>query len=196
MTGVARVIDGDTLAIGEVRIRLHGIDAPEMGQPCADMRGRELACGEMSKAALSAMAVGNMTCEARDLDRYGRIVAVCRVAGRDLNAAMVAQGAAFAYAKYSKDYVQIEARARREGRGFWRAGVQVPAQYRASKYDAPAPVAVTGCTIKGNISKSGHIYHVEGSRSYAKTRIDTTKGERWFCSEAEARAAGWRAPRS
>ena len=49
------------------------------------------------------------------------------------------------------------------------------------------------CRIKGNISRKGTgIYHVTGGALYAKTRIDTTKGERWFCSEAEARAAGWR----
>jgi len=50
-----------------------------------------------------------------------------------------------------------------------------------------------GCTIKGNISRRGErIYHVPGDRYYAATVIDIAKGERWFCSEAEARAAGWR----
>jgi hypothetical protein len=51
------------------------------------------------------------------------------------------------------------------------------------------------CRIKGNISSSGRIYHVPGSRSYESTVIDESKGERWFCSEDEARAAGWRAPK-
>jgi hypothetical protein len=51
------------------------------------------------------------------------------------------------------------------------------------------------CRIKGNISQNGRIYHVPGSASYDQTQIDTSKGERWFCTEAEARAAGWRAPR-
>ena len=51
------------------------------------------------------------------------------------------------------------------------------------------------CRIKGNISGSGKIYHVPGSDSYERTKIDESKGERWFCTEAEARAAGWRAPR-
>jgi len=59
----------------------------------------------------------------------------------------------------------------------------------------PAPAAAGDCRIKGNISSSGHIYHVPGSASYSATRIDTSKGERWFCSEEEAEAAGWRAPR-
>jgi endonuclease YncB( thermonuclease family) len=50
------------------------------------------------------------------------------------------------------------------------------------------------CRIKGNISNSGRIYHVPGSRSYDTTRIDPSRDERWFCSEEEATAAGWRAP--
>jgi len=53
--------------------------------------------------------------------------------------------------------------------------------------------APQGCAIKGNISRKGErIYHVPGQEHYGATRISTGKGERWFCSEAEARAAGWR----
>ena len=53
-----------------------------------------------------------------------------------------------------------------------------------------------GCDIKGNINgKGAKIYHVPGDVNYAKTRVDTDRGERWFCTEEEARAAGWRAPR-
>jgi endonuclease YncB( thermonuclease family) len=66
----------------------------------------------------------------------------------------------------------------------------------ASPASPSAPSApAKGCRIKGNISQSGRIYHVPGSPSYDQTRIDESKGERWFCTEAEARAAGWRAPR-
>jgi endonuclease YncB( thermonuclease family) len=65
--------------------------------------------------------------------------------------------------------------------------------------DMPAASASDGapgdCRIKGNISGSGKIYHVPGSDAYAKTKIDESKGERWFCTEDEARAAGWRKPR-
>ena len=49
------------------------------------------------------------------------------------------------------------------------------------------------CQIKGNISAKGErIYHVPGQRSYNQTKISPAKGERWFCSEAQAQAAGWR----
>jgi hypothetical protein len=59
----------------------------------------------------------------------------------------------------------------------------------------PSSAPLGDCRIKGNISQNGRIYHVPGSASYDQTQIDTSKGERWFCTEAEARAAGWRAPR-
>ena len=53
--------------------------------------------------------------------------------------------------------------------------------------------APSDCRIKGNISLEGErIYHVPGGEWYAETRIDELEGERWFCSEEEARAAGWR----
>lgn len=53
-----------------------------------------------------------------------------------------------------------------------------------------------GCNIKGNVSTRGErIYHVPGQRYYNQTRISASHGERWFCSEKEARAAGWRRSR-
>lgn len=49
------------------------------------------------------------------------------------------------------------------------------------------------CDIKGNISSSGEkIYHLPGCASYSKTKIDASNGERWFCTEEDARDAGWR----
>lgn len=59
----------------------------------------------------------------------------------------------------------------------------------------PSSAAPGECRIKGNVGSSGRIYHVPGSSAYEKTRIDESKGERWFCTEQEARAAGWRPPR-
>lgn len=60
----------------------------------------------------------------------------------------------------------------------------------------PAAAQRGDCVIKGNISARGErIYHLPGDHYYSKTRIEPAKGERWFCSEAEARAAGWRRTR-
>ena len=77
--------------------------------------------------------------------------------------------------------------------GLWRGEFVEPSCWsRGERFEA-APASGAGeCRIKGNISrKSTRIYHVPGGASYAKTRIDTAKGERWFCTAAKARAAGW-----
>ena len=92
---------------------------------------------------------------------------------------------------------KIEAEAREAKRGVWglsEAQNMAPWEWRKSGGTEGAP---KGCEIKGNISSKGvKIYHVPGRSSYGPTKINTSKGERWFCSEEEAIAAGWRAPRN
>jgi hypothetical protein len=108
---------------------------------------------------------------------------------------MVFNGWALAYRKYSTDYVGQEQAAQEARRGIWRGQFVLPWEWRRGKrlLTASAPDNATGCTIKGNISSSGEgIYHVPGGQYYDRTKINTAKGERWFCSEAEAVAAGWR----
>jgi endonuclease YncB( thermonuclease family) len=193
--GQARIIDGDTLDLAGVRIRLFGIDAPEHNQNCTDDRGKRWACGTFATQTLKALTRGELSCEELDRDRYGRVVARCSVGGRDIAEQMVAQGAAFAYRRYSMDYVGVETRAEKRGLGLWSGEAEQPSDFRhANASPKPASVgAPDGCAIKGNISKSGRIYHVPGQRFYTKTSISEKDGEHWFCSEAEARAAGWRA---
>ena len=209
VSGAARVVDGDTLEVRGTRVRLHGIDAPESKQRCR-AGGRTWSCGrEATRALIQRIGARPVACEARDRDRYGRVVAVCRVGGADVNAWMAAQGWAFAYRKYSRDYIGEETAARAAKRGVWRGEVVAPWDWRrgerlgsAATAAQPAPSRPAAqadggrCVIKGNIGKSGtRIYHVPGDRYYERTRIDPSKGERWFCTEAEARAAGWRRSR-
>lgn len=194
LSGPARVIDGDTLLVGQTRIRMHGIDAPESTQHCTSAQGVVFACGAAATRALTRMIGGAaVRCVARDIDRYGRTVAQCNVAGRDLGHDMVAAGYAVAFRRYSMDYAKVEDAARRGKTGLWAAQMQDPAAYRAQA--AAAPAAPATCAIKGNISGSGRIYHMAGQEHYAATRISTARGERWFCTEDDARAAGWRAAR-
>ncbi len=73
-------------------------------------------------------------------------------------------------------------------------GRKEPAPSRAGP-DA-GPVQPSACRIKGNVNtRRERIYHLPGADSYAATRIDETRGERWFCTIDEAERAGWRAPR-
>lgn len=193
-SGVARIVDGDTLVLdGDRRIRLFGIDAPEAGQACGRADGTPYDCGAVATARLADLAEGRtIVCEERDRDRYGRIVGICRVGGRDLNAVLVSEGLAFAYRDYSTLYVPEERTARLARRGVFAGTASPPWEHRAAQRVDTAQAGPNGCTIKGNVGRSGRrLYHTPASPSFAATRIDPRRGERWFCSEAEARAAGF-----
>ncbi len=196
ISGPADIKDGDTFDIGLVRIRLHGIDAPELAQTCATRRGGEWNCGSQAADRLANLTAGKtVTCEGRERDAYGRIIAVCRADGIDLGETLVAEGLAWAYLEYSDDYIEGEARARAAGTGIWQQQTMTAWEYRDNRWARAAGESPrAGCPIKGNISAGGdRIYHTPWSKYYGRTRIDTSKGEAWFCDENEAVAAGWRA---
>jgi endonuclease YncB( thermonuclease family) len=198
LAGRASVSDGDTLRLGEARLRIHGIDAPESDQRCTSASGAEWACGAWSTSVLRGLVAGReLSCAAIERDRYGRWVARCNAGGTDIGAAMVATGAALAYRRYAPDYVAIEAVARSERRGIWAGAFVAPEDHRAAARNKPQTVAAgpAGCPIKGNISASGRIFHSPGQLDYDRVVIDPARGERWFCSASAARAAGWRAAR-
>ena len=223
--GTIRVVDGDTFKIDGTTVRLHAIDAPETDQMCGDSNSPAWACGDWVRTKTREMYEGRIArCVATDTDRYGRTVAKCNVDGRDVGEQLVSNGLAFAYRQYGMDYDLAEKGAAVNGRGLHATGVMSPAAFRSAQRaqagsstlarntgaktvtvtrDTPAKsswlpnIVNPDCEIKGNISRGGErIYHVPGQDYYAKTRISPTKGERWFCSEAEARAAGWRKARN
>lgn len=131
LVGRASVIDGDTLEIRGERIRLHGIDAPESGQLCTDADGRRYRCGQWSAFGLAnAIGTATVTCTGRSIDRYGRLIAVCRANGVDLNALQVRTGRALAYRRYSRDYAAAEDRARAGRVGMWQGDFEAPWDYR------------------------------------------------------------------
>lgn len=195
-TGPIRVIDGDTIDVQGTRIRLHGIDALEKDQTCTDANGTVWACGAWVTEAVRARFAGQTAhCTAMDTDRYHRTIAKCSFAGEDMGQILVSAGWAFAYRKYSLEYDLDEKGAAIRNTGLHASTVQTPAAFRQGR--ATADQERTGaCRIKGNISAKGvRIFHRPGQRDYARTRISPNKGERWFCSPTEARAAGWRAAR-
>jgi len=208
LSGRAIVVDGDTLKLDGVAVRLFAIDAPERSQPCRDSRGATYPCGVRATEALaSRLGDARVRCEPRDRDQYDRIVAVCFVGTTDLNDWMVGQGWALAYRRYSRDYVATEDTARTDRKGMWNGTFEKPWTVRhqrdSERPSHPSPVATTSsaapanCRIKGNINSEGtQIYHLPGQMYYEETQINPTKGERWFCTETEAVAAGWRRSRS
>ena len=118
--GDARVLDGDTIDVSGERIRLHGIDAPEKRQTCT-VAGVGYDCGKSAARALSVLINGrDVTCKGNKRDRYGRLIAVCYVGDKNVNAEMVREGWALAYRRYSRDYMRQESEARAAGSGMWR----------------------------------------------------------------------------
>ena len=200
---MVRVSDGDTLRLGAVTVRLFGIDAPEARQVCSGADGVAWDCGKAAAARLQALVAGRpVRCQPQDQDRYGRMVSICTAGGVDLGGQLVAEGLARAYRQFSDTYVPLEDVARTAGLGLWQGAAEAPWDYRAAARPQPwTPVAgggapPTGCDIKGNVSRGGaRIYHLPGTAGYASTRIDPTRGEAWFCDEAEARTAGFRPAR-
>lgn len=132
--GQATIIDGDTIEIVGTRIRLHGIDAPESGQRCQDARGQDYRCGQRAAFALADwIGQATVSCLQRDTDRYGRVVAVCRARGADMNRWMVREGWAVAYQEYSQDYVADELDARRARAGLWAGTFVPPSEWRKGR---------------------------------------------------------------
>ena len=130
MEGVARVSDGDTLDVGGVRVRLHGVDAFERGQVC-DLPTGDWPCGSAATNAMKSRADGrHLVCEVRDTDRYGRKVSRCERDGVDVARALVDDGLALAYRRYSGDYVVAEETARARRAGAWAGSFDRPEQWR------------------------------------------------------------------
>ena len=131
LSGQARVIDGDTILIGEVHVRLFGIDAPEADQTCKDAKGVTYRCGLVATATLIEEIAGQpVTCFQVDTDKYGRTVATCAVNGRDLGDAMVRRGWAIAYLRYSHKYEDAELEARLAKRGIFAGTFMEPEAWR------------------------------------------------------------------
>lgn len=193
LSGTATALDGDTIKLGEVRIRLHGIDAPEKKQTCSDAAGAEYGCGEAATQRLAKILKSAMVeCITKDIDRYDRVVAECYSDGMNINALLVGEGLAVAYTKYSSDYIEIEVEAKEARLGLWGGNFIQPSRWRkGDRLDQGQNNPHNGCAIKGNISKNGKLYHLPGTRWYQDTGINEEKGERWFCNEEEAIAAGW-----
>jgi endonuclease YncB( thermonuclease family) len=215
ISGVPRVVDGDTLVIGTMKLRLEGIDAPETDQICLNPKGDQWNCGIEARDRLQAHIGGLVVvCLSNSTDIYQRFLATCLLKGEDLNGWMIREGWALPYLKYSSALQQVEDDARVHQRGLWQGAFIAPWDWRHKNnktailgaFQVPinaqalllGPAATEGapssdCTIKGNINRYGErIYHIQNQSFYAKIRMDKGGGRRWFCTPQEAEAAGWR----
>lgn len=126
LEGRVRVVDGDTLDLEGRRIRLLGLDAPELGQTCGAPE-RTSRCGEDARDALRReVAAGGVACRVSGRDKWGRDLGTCRAGGRDLGAGLVRAGHAVASGRYGPE----EREAREAGRGIWSGPFEMPSLWR------------------------------------------------------------------
>ena len=205
---VAEVMDGDTVVLeGGRRLRYIGIDSPETVAP-----GEPVACfGPEAASRNQSLVLGaTVTLEAdvNDRDRFDRLLRYVYLEdGRMVNEVLVAEGYAVskAYEPDTKhqEVLDVAQEAARSGElGIWfgcdistPSPTVTPPPLTAVTPEALCPEGCAappaGCAIKGNTGDE-RIYHVPGQRDYERTVIDPEKGERWFCTEDEAVANGWR----
>ena len=126
------VIDGDTIKLGDVKIRFSGIDAPEINQTCVASEGK-VACGKISRDILITKVTNNkISCTDEGKDFYGRVLGECFVNGESLSRYLVREGFAFAYRKYSDKFILDEEYAKSNRFGMWSMKFQYPWDYRKS----------------------------------------------------------------
>jgi endonuclease YncB( thermonuclease family) len=214
------VRDGATLQLGDVTYRLDGIDAPELDQICIDEHADPWACGVEARDQLARLIGGReVRCEDLGLDPYKkRHIGICTVEGASasLNALVVRQGFALNFEPYARGrFKEDEAGAKDNRRGLWKGCFVAPQEFRRGKKDGALlgdscrtdkdreiravlfpedPVMPPGCSIKGKLAVRARltgkvgVYHLQGCRSYPAL----TKPDRWFCSEEDAQAEGFR----
>ncbi len=217
---VAIIVDGDTLVLNGIPYRLDGIDAPETDQVCLNEKRNVWACGLEARDQLSKF-VGkqDVRCDSMGNDPVyrSRRIGVCWIDGEStsLNQWLVREGWALNLEPYAKGrFKSDEDDARRSGRGLWNGCFSRP--HEAGRWNkgksfllgAGCPPSIEirdallpnhpamplGCLIKAKFAVRAYltgnrgIYHMEGCRSYGRTK----RPDRWFCSEDEAKAEGFR----
>jgi endonuclease YncB( thermonuclease family) len=133
LIGLGQAKDGDSLMVSGQELRLKGMDAPEFRQTCK-ISGASTPCGREAFLALRRwLARGPVHCVGHERDRYGRLLAICRVNGTDIGADLVRNGLAIAYGRYEAE----EGEAKKAYRGIWSGTFERPQEYRARMRDVP-----------------------------------------------------------
>jgi endonuclease YncB( thermonuclease family) len=216
----AIVRDGGTIQLADVTYRLDGIDAPELDQICIDEHADAWACGAEARDQLAKL-IGDREVRCNDLGLgpyKKRHIGICTVEGEStsLNQLVVRQGFALNFEPYARGrFKEDEVGAKENRRGLWKGCFVAPHEFRRGQKDGALigescrtdkdreiravlfpddPAMPSGCSIKGKFAVRARVtgnvgvYHLQGCSSYPAL----TKPDRWFCSEDDAQAAGFR----
>ncbi len=187
--GKAVVLAGDQMRVDGETVHLFGVEAPIAIQQCAGSKS----CGVAAKAALQKLVGGKrVTCDISGREANNTSSATCQVNGADIAGQLVRGGHVFATTGLFATYASAEREARTNRAGLWRANALRPNEYRAKVWEEAKQSAPDGCPIKGTVAGENKTYLVPWAGSYEKAKVRSERGERWFCTEAEARAAGWK----
>lgn len=188
---VARVIDGDTIELENgQRVRYIGIDTPETVDPRKPVQCFGQEASNKNKELVEGKTV-RLEKDVSQTDKYGRLLRYVYLDNIFANDYLVKEGFAHASTfppdvKYQQKFQESQSQAQINHKGLWSSCSQNQATQNSKE-------TIQGCIIKGNISASREkIYHLPGQKYYDQTVIDTSRGERWFCSEEEAQKALWR----
>jgi endonuclease YncB( thermonuclease family) len=217
----ATIKDGGTLQLGGVTYRLDGIDAPAVDQLCIDEHADPWTCGIEARDQLTKLIGGrDVRCDDLGVDPSAkkRHLGVCKIEGEPTSLSQSLVGLGFALnvdASATGRFQTDQARAKEERQGLWKGCFVAPQEFRLGKKDGallggscpadrdaqiraalfPESLAMpSGCNIKGKFAVRARvtgnvgIYHLQACRSYPAL----TKPDRWFCSEEDAQAAGFR----
>jgi endonuclease YncB( thermonuclease family) len=198
----ARVFDGDSFTLGAQSIDLAGIDAPELGHACPHRSEREGRCGLMAAYELRKrlqLEPRPLRCWPQGPGRDGTIVATCAAGEDDVAVQLLDAGYAFALPDAQIDYRLAQEKAKATGLGLWAgAAVTPPWVWRGDRESAKQPTPDQGCVIAGIVTKKddtdsgARLYYGPLDADYGAKTADRQAVKRWFCSDDEARAAGWR----
>lgn len=192
LSGRAIAITGDLMRVDGALVRIGNIEAPESRQPCYRADGRRWNCASAAKSGLARVIRGRrVTCTPSEQDNGGYVVAQCSVGEADLATELVRNGYVFAVSSYFGALGGEEDAARTAKKGIWQGEIQRPQEWRDQQWQDAKRDAPDGCPIKGFIRASSKFYALPWSADYDRAKVRPDKGERWFCSEDEAKAAGF-----
>jgi endonuclease YncB( thermonuclease family) len=192
ISGRASVVSGDQLRIGGQLVRLNGITAPEVGHPCVTAKGRSRNCAAAARQALERFVGGRaITCSLVDASDDGVTRADCSTERDMLALVLLRDGFVFADDTAPAAYRTEEDAARNERLGIWQGETVRPGEWRARVWEEAKRGAPDGCPVKAYSKSSRRYYVMPWAANYGQSEKRSAKIERWFCSEDEARSAGY-----